>query len=178
MGIFKKIAPFLSMGLDLAGPYGTMAKAVLAPILKLKPDARPDEFSAALAGATPEQIEAIKAGEQQFQLQMKQLDINSAEEMQRMANEDVANARSREVELAKVNARDRMPMILGLAAVVSLLAGFLLLAFHQPPAGMKEVVILLIGAFGRDASAVYDYYFGSSKGSDDKTKVIADIAKS
>lgn len=179
MNILKKIAPFISTGLGLVGgPYASMAKAILAPVLGVKPEAPAEEYSDALQKATPELIAQIKNSEQQFQLQLKQFDINSTEEMVKSHNEEMANARDREVQLARAGARDWMPMILGIGAGLAMLASFILLAFHQPPPGMKEVVILLVGAFSRDAASVYQYYFGSSKGSDDKTKVIADIAKS
>lgn len=178
MNFLKKIAPFLSTGLSLAGPYGAIASKILTPILGLKPGSKEDDYAAALAKATPEQIEAIKQGEQQFQLQMKQLDIQSVEDLEKIAADDRASARNREIQV-----RDNTPRILAYVYA----AGFFLTLGSEiwmavsgvtiNPLATKSIDILL-GVLTGMVLGTKEYYFGSSAGSDRKTDLLADIAKS
>ena len=64
-----------------------------------------------------------------------------------------------------------------LAAVVILAtAGFLLLlVYHPVPAENKDAVMLALGALFSAFGTVIGYFFGSSKGSADKTDVLADL---
>lgn len=173
MNFLKKIAPFLSTGLSLAGPYGAIANKLLAPILGVKPDAQEDQYAEALAKATPDQIEAIKKAEQDFQLQMKQLDIQSVDDLEKIAADDRASARQ-----MQVTTKSWIPGTLAISIVIGffvLLGGMMFGKLH--PAD-NQALLLLLGSLTMGFGAVVNYYFGSSASSDEKTKVIADIAKS
>jgi hypothetical protein len=178
VNFLKKIAPFITTGLGLAGPYGAIASKLLAPILGVKPNSSDDDYAAALAKATPEQIEAIKQAEQQYQLQMKQLDIQSVEDMEKIAADDRASARNREVELAKAGARDRTNMILAFTITIGFFATLWFVFVHGVRPEVHDVAIGMVATLGTAWIGVVTYYFGSSKGSDDKTRIIGDIAKS
>jgi hypothetical protein len=173
LNFLKKIAPFLSTGLSLAGPYGAIANKLLAPILGVKPDAQEDQYAEALAKATPDQIEAIKKAEQDFQLQMKQLDIQSVDDLEKIAADDRASARQ-----MQVTTKSWIPGTLAISIVIGffvLLGGMMFGKLH--PAD-NQALLLLLGSLTMGFGAVVNYYFGSSASSDEKTKVIADIAKS
>jgi hypothetical protein len=168
MNFLKKLAPFLSTGLSLAGPYGAIASKILSPILGLKPDAKEDDYSAALAKATPEQIEAIKQAEQQFQLQMKQLDIQSVDDLEKIAAADRASARDMQIET-----KSWIPGALAVSIVIGffiLLGGMMFGKLH--PAD-NQALLLLLGSLTMGFGAVINYYFGSSAGSDRKTELLA-----
>jgi hypothetical protein len=175
MNFLKKLAPLLSMGLSLAGPYGSLANKLLSPILGLKPDAKDDQYAEALAKATPEQIESIKKAEQDFQLQMAQLDIHSAEEMQRLASEDRASARNREIQVtAATGKKDLTPRILAFAVVILCFAGEGLYFFLGAPRNASpELIGRILGTLDSALILVLSYYFGSSAGSDRKTELLA-----
>ena len=169
MNFLKKLAPFLSAGLSLAGPYGALASKVLAPILGTKPDAKEDDYTAALAKATPEQIQAIKQAEEQFQLQMKQLDIASVEELEKLASDDRASARNREIQV-----KDLTPRILAFAVVILCFAGEGLYFFLGAPRNASpELIGRILGTLDSALILVLSYYFGSSAGSDRKTELLA-----
>jgi hypothetical protein len=177
VNFLKKIAPFISTGLSLAGPYGAIAGKLLSPILGVKPDAKPDEMAAAIAGATPEQIEAIRKAEQDFQLQMKQLDIQSVDDLEKIAADDRASARNREIQV-----KDNTPRILAYVYA----AGFFLTlgaeiwmavsGVNINPLASKSIDILL-GVLTGMVLGTKEYYFGSSAGSDKKTDLLGDIVK-
>src|SRR6185437_1366438 len=126
MNILRKIAPFISQGLGMTGPIGAMAGQVLTAALGVKKGSTDDQLAAALQNATPDQIAAIKKAENDFQVQMKQLEITSIEDMRKLDEEDRASARTRESDLAKAGAKDNTPKVLAylmaaMATAVSIL---------------------------------------------------------
>jgi hypothetical protein len=177
VNFLKKLAPFLSAGLSLAGPYGAIASKILTPILGLKPDSSAEDYSAALAKATPEQIEAIKQAEQQFQVQMKQLDIQSVDDLEKIAADDRASARNREIQV-----KDDTPRILaylyagGFFLTLGAEIWMAVSGVNINPLASKSIDILL-GVLTGMVLGTKEYYFGSSAGSDKKTDLLGDIAK-
>jgi hypothetical protein len=168
VNFLKKIAPFISTGLSLAGPYGAIANKLLAPILGVKPDGGADQYAEALAKATPEQIEAIKKAEQDFQLQMKQLDIQSVEDLEKIAADDRASARQ-----MQVTTKSWIPGALAISITIGffvLLGGMMFGKLHPSD---NQALLLLLGSLTMGFGAVINYYFGSSAGSDRKTELLS-----
>ena len=66
-------------------------------------------------------------------------------------------------------------LIYVLAIVITLSFMFLLalLIFQEVPAPNSELLYTMVGVFGTMAITVINYCFGSSKGSADKTKIMA-----
>lgn len=88
---------------------------------------------------------------------------------------DVQNARSREVELAKAGKSNSPLYVLAAAVVVGFFAIVFVLLFKSAviPDGSREVAFLLVGTLSTAFGAVIQYFFGSSKGSADKTAFLA-----
>lgn len=179
---FQKLAPWLSAGAQFvpgAGPViaatiNAIAKTHSVPLTAPADHTLPDTIENAVAALTGNSaaMQALKEADQTYALQMQAAGFKQVTDVIALGNQDRANARDMQNKTGS-----RMPSILGCLAVAALIMGFLLLAFHAPPEGTKSVVLLLIGAFSRDAASVYQYYFGSSQGSDAKTQIIGDIAK-
>ena len=72
---------------------------------------------------------------------------------------------------------DKAREILMFAMAVILILSFLillaLLVFQEVPVPNSQLLYTMVGVFGTMAVTVINYYFGSSKGSSDKTKIIA-----
>lgn len=168
MNFLKKLAPFLSTGLSLAGPYGAIANKLLAPILGIKPDAAPDQYAEALAKATPDQIAAIKKAENDFQLQMKQLDIQSVDDLEKIAADDRNSARQMQVQT-----KSWIPGALAITITVGFFALLSGMMFGKLKASDNQALLLLLGSLSTAFGAVVMYYFGSSAGSDRKTELMA-----
>lgn len=88
--------------------------------------------------------------------------------------EDRANARSRELELAKAGTKDMTTKILayGIVGGAVLLEGGLLFVGY-PVNVPGEVVGRILGTFDAAAMLVLSYYFGSSMGSKIKDETIS-----
>jgi hypothetical protein len=93
---------------------------------------------------------------------------------------DRDSARNREIEVVKAHGNNSTQHVLAYIGV----AGFIAMVAFILTKGLKEmteqeafIVGNLVGAMGGIATTIFAYYFGSSKGSDDKTKIMNEQVK-
>lgn len=147
------IAP--TLGSALGGPLGGQAASVVAQVLGCKPE--PKAINQAIQTATPEQMLELKKAEQDFELKMKELEVDVfALEVQ-----DTQDARSK-------FSKDWTTRFMGLLTLSGFM-GYIFLVTLQPPEQNSEALInLVLGYLGGLASAVISFYFGASHSPDDK----------
>lgn len=149
-----------ALGGPLAGAaVGAVARAVLGSESEDE-----DAIAAAVARATPEQLLALRRADQAFELDLARLDLDR----EKAAGDDRANARAREIAR-----EDWTPAAMGgliLAGFFGLLA---LMALRRLPEGMETEFSIMLGALSAMTGAVVNYYFGSSAGSREKTRLLA-----
>ena len=85
---------------------------------------------------------------------------------------DVQNARQREIELAKSGKRDWFQIIVGSLGIIMLGFCLYVLVYKHIPAENKDLFIHFLGIIEGVSISIYNYYFGSSKGSKDKTSLM------
>jgi hypothetical protein len=175
-GIFKAIAPwiFTAASTMLPGPLGAAALAVGKAIGKDVP-ADNDAIAQAVAGATPEQMAAIKAADQQFQLDMTKLGFEKVEDLAKMAYDDTANARARESAV-----KDRTPEILAYLLVGSSIAMcWYVISGHGNSHDVAGATLVgtVLGYVISEAKQAVAYFLGSSAGSSDKNEAIVNLSK-
>jgi hypothetical protein len=167
-GFIKKAFPFISAAAAFGGPLGTLAanavgKAVGASNL----DASPDALSAAIAGATPQQMLALKQAEADTQAHLQQMGFAHVEELERLAVEDRSSARNMQAATRSWTAPALAWVIVisFLLVVLCVLRGW----------GRVEAAFAgtLVGYLAANCNQVVSYYFGSSSGSDRKTELMA-----
>jgi hypothetical protein len=170
---FKKAMPWISAAASCNVPalVGLAANSVSNAVGKNVP-AEPDAIAAAIAGATPEQIEALKQHDADLAVKIKSLGFEHEEELETIAAEDRANARDREEKV-----RDTTPRNLAYiyaAGFFLTLAAEIWMAVRVPNVNqlvMKSIDILLGAELGMVLGSK-EYYFGSSAGSDRKNGII------
>jgi UDP-N-acetylmuramyl pentapeptide phosphotransferase/UDP-N-acetylglucosamine-1-phosphate transferase len=106
----------------------------------------------------------LKEADLAFQEAMRGLDID----LERVHAGDRANARQRQVET-----KDGTPAVMGYIILLGFFCLLFSMLFVSFPTGSKEALLILLGVLGGMASAITNYYFGSSVGSDLKTKLMA-----
>jgi hypothetical protein len=167
MKVIGAVAPTLATA--MGGPLAGMAVTAIAGALGLSVDADKDDIAKAVAGATPEQLIALKKVDNDFAVRMKELDID----LEKIAAGDRDSARKREATV-----KDFMPRLLAFLVV----GGFMgtvfavLLGYVD---GMKDPMMAttvgtLIGFVSAKAEQVIAYYFGSSNSSQQKTQLLAE----
>ena len=145
------VAP--TIGTALGGPMGGMAANVIADVLGV-PNT-PKAIEKAIQEATPEQMLELKKAEQEFELQMKELDVD----VFKLEVGDTQDAR-------KTFSKDWTARIVGVSVVGGFM-GYIFLVTLQPPEQNSEALInLVLGYLGGLASAVISFYFGASHKSD------------
>lgn len=94
-----------------------------------------------------------------------------AQERLKLEVADRDSARRREIEVKRSGSKDIMMFISGLVGLGAL--GFILyaLVYLDIPEANRDLFIHAIGIVEGVALSIFAYYFGSSKGSADKTKI-------
>jgi Fe2+ transport system protein B len=156
-GLLKNIVGAVAptIGTAIAGPMGNMALGKIAEVLGCPADHKSVEK--AVQNATPEQMIELKKAEQEFEVQMKELDV------------DVFKLEAQEKQHARTMfSKDWTARIIGLVTIAGFL-GYIFLVTLQPPEQNSEALInLVLGYLGGLASAIISFYFGASHTSDKK----------
>jgi hypothetical protein len=159
--LLVKVAPTIAsaVGTPLAGTAVAAIEGVLH--LTPKPDAtqaeRQDAAAQAVAGATQEQLLALKEADQTFQESMAKLGFEDAEAIQALSNSDRASARQREVSI-----RDWTPRALAIGTSIGFYGLLVFISVHAVPKENKDMLNILLGSLGAGWIAIIGYYFGSS----------------
>jgi len=149
--IVGAVAP--TLGTALGTPMGGMAANLIAKTLGVSNDQK--SIQQALQNATPEQMLELKKAEQEFETQMKELDVD----IFKLETQDKQHARS-------MFSKDWTARIIGLFTIGGFL-GYIFLVTLQPPEQNSEALInLVLGYLGGLASAIISFYFGASHSSD------------
>jgi len=154
-GILKNLVGSVAptLGAALGGPLGGMASQVICDVLGCQNNQK--SIQNAINSATPQQMLELKKAEQQFEVQMKELDVD----VFKLEVEDKKDARGK-------FSRDWTARIMGIATVGGFL-GYIFLVTIQPPEQNSEALInLVLGYLGGLASAVISFYFGASNTND------------
>ena len=162
LNLVKTVAP--SIASAVGGPLAGMATKAISEALLGKPDGTETELVQAAAKATPEQLLALKKAEQDFEVHMRELDID----LERISNEDRDSARNREIKT-----KDLTPKLLA-AGITAGYFGvlFYMLTHGLPTTGGSEAMLVMLGTLGTAWGGVVAYYFGSSAGSKEKTEAM------
>ena len=164
--ILRVVAPTAAQ--LLGGPLAGNIVRGLSDVLLGKPDGTAEEVTDALQKADYETLLKVKDLDATFKVQMKQLDID----LERLANEDRASARHRQIET-----RDMLPGVIALAVLVGFFGLLGLIAFHPLPSTADAPLNVMLGALAGMVTAVAQFYFGSSASSRAKDATISTIIK-
>jgi hypothetical protein len=147
-GLVGQLAP--TLGAALGGPVGGAAAGMLAEVLGCDPT--PQKIERALSQATPEQLAEIKKAELDFEVRMKELEV------------DVFALETKDIQHARESfSEDWTARAIALLSIM-LFGGYVLLVTLQPADDNDlNVVNLVLGYLGGIVSSVVSFYFGASK---------------
>jgi hypothetical protein len=119
----------------------------------------------------------LKKAEMQFQLEQQKLDV----EQQKIQLADIDSARKRSAEVeTSANAgflSKNITAFLALGTTILTFTLFYIIIFRNDKiqAEVKDVVLYVLGVLSAILTQVFSFYFGSSQGSADKNKTIANM---
>lgn len=164
-GVIGTVAPWLSGA--LGSPLAGFAVSAVCDALGLSEKSE-TAIKQALAGATPEQMLALKNADYEFQLKMQELGFNSVKELEALAVQDRDSARKREIEV-----KDNTPKILAYAVTLGFFGVLTFMMMSTVPEQSKDILNIMLGSLGASWTGVISYYFGSTAGSKAKSELLA-----
>jgi hypothetical protein len=170
--VVSKAAPLVG---SLFGPAGTAIGAGAGGLIA---------GVASLFGADPEDPEDLllkMSTDPESHLKLVEFQNRHREKLEELAIErdkldiqDRADARARERSVVTATGKkDYFLYVLAVAVVVAFGAICFILVYEPIPEGANQVVLLLFGGLVAGFTQVMNYFFGSSKGSADKTALMA-----
>ncbi len=157
-----KVAPQLAHA--LGGPFAGVAIGQISNALFGRDNADETAIEEALLMNNPEQLVALKRVENEFQLALR----NAVVEEARVNASDRANARERQKEMD-----DRTPSILGALIILGFFLVLGVMISRRLPVGTETEFSIMLGALATMTAAVVNYFFGSSAGSKEKTRLMS-----
>ena len=194
MNAWDAVRPFVAkyapiIGASLGGPFGGAAGAIVAGVLGVK-DADPASVQDAIKNGTltGEQILKLKEMEEKFSLDMKNADINNAQEAMKATMELEKSYISDVQDARKSNSANKGTFWMGVAILVTfaiIMFGVLYGCFEMASGnvGMKldpgtaAVIFTLIGTIvgyaAYQAQTVINFEFGTSRGGSARADAMA-----
>lgn len=173
--VLQKVTPWIATAASMApipgAPLIGMAAKALSSGLGATVKADSDSIQQAITAAmgTPDQIATLKKIDDDFAVQMKQLGFQEIEDLSKLAADDTANARQREIAT-----KDWFPRVLAIGVVIACLSGEgLYFRYGTPSNASPELIGRILGTLDTALTLVLGYYFGSSAGSAAKTELLA-----
>lgn len=163
--LVSTVAPWI--GTALGGPLGGMAVEAAANALGLS-DKTVDSVKQALAGATPEQMLALKKADQDFALQMQTLGFKQIADMEALAAGDRKDARS-----MQVSKPSPVPALLSIGVTLGYFGILIGMMLGWLKVDNSQALLLMLGSLGTAWGAVMAFWFGTTRDSGRKTELLA-----
>ncbi len=157
--IIRKGAPLL--GGVIGGPGGAAIGGLIAKVFGGDP-------------ADPKDLLARVESDNDAMLKLAEIESTNEVRLAEIAFRNTESARDREVQVTQATGKLNWPMYVLAAIIVLGFFGVMLAMFFRViPTGSREIALMLFGSLSANFGAVVNYFFGSSKGSADKDKLMA-----
>jgi hypothetical protein len=127
-----------------------------------------DAVKTAIAGATPEQMLALKQADQQFALQMQSLGFKQVTDLESIAAGDRDSARRMQAATPS-----RVPAFLTCFVVGAFTSTLILLLKYDVPVTNRDIVVYMIGQLSGGFTTALAFWLGTTRDSGRKTELLA-----
>lgn len=148
--------------------------AIRETVADLLPDKGALGIVKRLIDVDPEVKEQFNAMSPQDKLEFARLEQNHVFEVEKLLAEDRANARAREVEYVKAGKKDWMFLITGCVALLGYMLMVTAVIFYPKHIEHSVHFSQLMGLIEGITLSMFAYYFGTTKMSHEKTKMLID----
>lgn len=163
--VVATVAPWIATA--LGGPLGGMAVEAVAGALGLS-DKTEKAIKAAITGATPEQMLALKLADQQFALKMQELGFANVKDLESLAVADRDSARK--MQMATQSA---VPALLTWVIVCGFTTVMIMLFRQDVPTANRDILVYMVGQLSGFTGAAIAFWLGTTRESAKKTELIA-----
>lgn len=157
-----------------------MASQAVSNALGVSVEATPGAIATAIAGATPEQLLALKQEDNALSIKMRELGIKEANDLLTAELADVADARKRDVALMAATGKTNIRASVMLATtMLALMAMVIVMLFKTIDANtaVGGVLLLLIGKFSNAWDTAFMFEFGTNRTNKAKDETISALSK-
>lgn len=167
--LLGKVAPWLVAA--AGGPAGLATKAIATIAEKLgASEPTVEAVTQAVAGATPEQLKALKLADLDYKLRMQELGFKNASDMAKIAADDRADARKNNV----TSGMQRPIFWLSVLLLGICLGSEVGVLFNGYPEKIPDLVVgRVLGLLDAVAMMVLAYWYGTTSSSATKTDLLA-----
>lgn len=149
--VIGAIAPTLATG--LGSPIAGAAASMIAEALGCQPN--PKSIEQAMATATPEQIVELKKVDKDFEVKMKELDV------------DLYNIQTKDIQDARDKfSNDWTPKFIAALTMLGFIGYIFYITIFPVSDASDDIVMLAVGSLTAASSVVLAYFFGSSQDKD------------
>jgi len=177
--IIKTALPWIGAAAtgNVAGLVTLAANAVSGALgQEVKADAQ--SIAAAVSGATPEQMIALKQADNDFAIKMRQLGIQEATDLAKIEVDNVNSARSRDDGITKAGRHNyRADSMYVLAIVVICWLVYIVWVDADISEYVKGIFTLVLGRFLGYLDNIYNFEFGTTRSSQAKDTTINNLSK-
>ena len=163
--IIGTVAPWIAT--TLTGPLGGLAVGAAADALGLS-EKTEGALKAALSGVTPEQMLALKTADQQFALRMQEMGFKQVADLEALAAGDRKDAR----DMQKTT-RSPVPAVLSIAVTLGYFGVLLGMLSGSLKVEDSQALLLMLGSLSTAWAMIMAFWFGSTAGSAEKSKLLA-----
>lgn len=163
--IVKTVAPWI--GTALAGPLGGMAVEAAANALGVS-EKTADAVKAALGGATPEQMLALKKADHEFSLAMQALGFKQITDLESIAAGDRKDARAMQAML-----RSKVPAWLSFLVTIGYFGVLIGMMTGTLKVSDSQALLIMLGSLSTAWGVVMAFWFGTTADSGRKTELLA-----
>ena len=149
--VIGAIAPTLATG--LGSPIAGTAASMIAEALGCSPN--PKSIEQAMASATPEQIVQLKKIDKDFEIKMKELDVD----LYSIQTKDIQDARDK-------FSNDWTPKFIAALTMLGFIGYIFYITIFPVSDASDDIVMLAVGSLTAASSVVLAYFFGSSQDKD------------
>lgn len=161
--VVQSVAPALATA--LGGPLAGIATKTIADKLLGNPGADETEVAAAIQGATPEILAKLREIDREFQVRMRELDID----LDRISAQDRIDARSMAKSLGLL---PQMLISLALHVAFAFTIYVVFVESFEFSDTQERIVMYLLGILSAGLVQSWNFFLGSSAGSAAKTEII------
>lgn len=124
------------------------------------------------AGAIVDDLTTSKEEKLAAKQKLMELELNYRSKIFELEVQDRDSARKREMTLLSQGKRDWFMWFVGFVGLASFCFAIYVVAYLTIPEPNRELFINLLGIIEGAVISIFGYYFGSSRGSDQKTEII------
>ncbi|KAF3997561.1 hypothetical protein [Glaciimonas immobilis] len=172
LSVIERLAP--TIGTVLGGPLVGGGISALEGVFGLTPapaaatSDRQSAIAAAISGATPDQLLALKTADQNYAVAMSGLGFKDKETLAALVVQDTVSARTMQSDT-----KSYMPPLFTIFVTIGFFGMLLLLMFVNVPEANKAILYGFTGTLGTVWGASAHFWFGDTQASARTTELLA-----